>query len=411
VSAWPQLPLDEIADVTAGNPAPQDPAHFSDDGHPFVRMQDVGRFHVTPELTETVDRITDTAVRQGRLRLYPKGTLLVPKSGASVNLNHRAMLGRDAYVVSHLATIIPDRRRVDPSYLFHWSMVYDPRKQAQVTSLPSLPLSLIKAALVPIPPLEEQRRIVRLLDRAAEIRRRADAARAKARAIIPALFLDTFGDPATNPKGWPMLTLGEAISSGPQNGLYKPAADYGGGVRILRIDSFDDGTIADQGALKRLRLDPATVNKFQLAEGDIVVNRVNSPPQLGKSVLVPRLEEPTVFESNMMRMRVNSDLLLSPMLGVMLQLASVRRVLIKNAKHAINQSSINQGDVAGIMIFTPPISLQLTFVERVQRLEVLAHNLDDAAAKAEALAAALSAEIFGQPPHKGNGHAGAQAGQ
>ena len=45
-----------------------------------------------------------------------------------------------------------------------------------------------------------------LLDRAAEIRRRAAAARAKARAIIPALFLDTFGDPATNPKGWPWCT-------------------------------------------------------------------------------------------------------------------------------------------------------------------------------------------------------------
>ena len=50
-----------------------------------------------------------------------------------------------------------------------------------------------------LPPLGEQRRIVGLLDRAAEIRRRADVARAEARAIIPALFLDTFGDPATNP--------------------------------------------------------------------------------------------------------------------------------------------------------------------------------------------------------------------
>ena len=52
-----------------------------------------------------------------------------------------------------------------------------------------------------------------LLDRAAEIRRRADAARAKARAIIPALFLDTFGDPATNPKGWPTNYFGGALES------------------------------------------------------------------------------------------------------------------------------------------------------------------------------------------------------
>src|ERR1019366_6514209 len=115
---------------------------------------------------------------------------------------------------------------------------------------------------------------------------------------IPALFLDTFGDPAANPKGWPVMTLGEAISSGPQNGLYKPATDYGSGVRILRIDSFEDGTIVEQGALKRLRIDQETTDKFQLSEGDIVVNRVNSPPQLGKSGLIPWLEEPVVFESN-----------------------------------------------------------------------------------------------------------------
>jgi type I restriction enzyme S subunit len=248
---------------------------------------------------------------------------------------------------------------------------------------------------IPFPRLNEQQRIVGLLDRAAEIRRRADAARRKARVIIPALFLDTFGDPATNPKGWQVVSLGEAISSGPQNGLYKPATDYGSGVRILRIDSFDDGTIADQQALKRLRIDQETIDKFRLVEGDIVVNRVNSPPQLGKSVLIPRLEETVVFESNMMRMRVDQSLLLPPVLGVMLQLAPVRRALIKNAKHAINQSSINQGDVTGTMVFVPPVALQSAFAERLQRIDALARHLDAAAAKAEAMAAGLSAEVFG----------------
>ena len=57
-------------------------------------------------------------------------------------------------------------------------------------------------------PLNEQRRIVEILNRAAEIRRRADAARAKGRAIISALFLDTFGDPATNPRGRPIGRAG-----------------------------------------------------------------------------------------------------------------------------------------------------------------------------------------------------------
>jgi type I restriction enzyme S subunit len=75
--------------------------------------------------------------------------------------------------------------------------------------MPRADMSVLLDMPIPLPPLEEQRRIVGLLDRAAEIRRRADAARVKARAIIPALFIDMFGDPAINPKGWPVGKIAE----------------------------------------------------------------------------------------------------------------------------------------------------------------------------------------------------------
>ena len=263
------------------------------------------------------------------------------------------------------------------------------------TGVPSLNREHAYRKPTRLPPLDEQRRIVGLLDRAAEIRRRADAARAKARAIIPALFLDMFGDPTTNPKGWRPLSLGDALLLGPQNGLYRPSSDYGEGTRILRIDSFDNGRITNQRSLKRLRIDAASIEKFALREGDIIVNRVNSPPQLGKSVLVPELEEPVVFESNMMRMRLNPEVLTPAVVGTMLQLASVRQSLIRNAKHAINQSSINQGDVMGVGVFAPPLPLQTAFAEQANRLDALARALDATAAKADSMAAALSAEVFG----------------
>ena len=306
----------------------------------------------------------------------------------------------DASFSNHMTRIRIDRRHAEPGYVHAFLQhLYGQRffqdRATRWVSQAAFGTAQLKALKVPLPPLEDQRRIVGLLDRAAEIRRRADAARAKARAIIPALFLDMFGDPATNPKGWPALTLGDALLSGPQNGLYRPASDYGEGTRILRIDSFDDGSISDQRSLKRLRIDGASIEKFGLREGDIVVNRVNSPPQLGKSVVIPELEEPTIFESNMMRMRMNSDLLISPVIGAMLQLASVRHALVRNAKHAINQSSINQGDVMGVPVFAPPITVQATFAEQAKRLEANARALAVAAVKADDMAAALSAKVFG----------------
>ncbi len=370
-------------------------------------LEFVGMEHVDPESGRIVlGQGSRTGEGKGQAFLFDDRHVLFGK--LRPYLRKIALPGQSGCASTELVPLLPDAARLDRGYLFHWV-----RRQHVIDALmakntgarmPRADMSVLLDMAIPLPPLDEQRRIVGLLDRAAEIRRRADAARAKARAIIPALFLDTFGDPATNPKGWPVMTLGDTIISGPQNGLYKPATDYGSGVRILRIDSFDDGTIANQGALKRLRLDQETTDKFELSEGDIVVNRVNSPPQLGKSVLIPRLEEPVVFESNMMRMRVNSDLLLPPVLGVMLQLNSVRQALIKNAKHAINQSSINQGDVTGITVFAPPIPLQSVFAEHIQRIDAVARHLDAAAAKAEAMAAGVSAEVFGQSPSKGNEH-------
>ena len=405
MSMWTVVKLSDVATLSSGGTPSKANATFWDGDIPWVSPKDMKCDHVR----DAADKITRAAVSESAARIVGSNSVLaVVRSGILAHTFPVATLAREVSFNQDIKAITPKNGSLLPAFLF-WMLK---GQEAQIlrigvkkgATVHSLSNGFLESLRFPLPPLDEQRRIVGLLDRAAEIRRRADAARAKARAIIPALFLDTFGDPATNPKGWPVMTLGDTIISGPQNGLYKPATDYGSGVRILRIDSFDDGTIANQGALKRLRLDQETTDKFELSEGDIVVNRVNSPPQLGKSVLIPRLEEPVVFESNMMRMRVNSDLLLPPVLGVMLQLNSVRQALIKNAKHAINQSSINQGDVTGITVFAPPIPLQSVFAEHIQLIDAVALHLDAAAAKAEAMAAGLSAEVFGQSPSKGNEH-------
>ena len=208
MSAYPVYRLGDIANVVAGDPAPQEPGAFATDGPLFVRMQDVGLHHVNPVLADSADHISPKWLAANRLRLFPKDSILIPKSGASVNLNHRAKLATDAHVVSHLAVVMPDKSRIDADYLFWWSVRYDPRAQAQVTSLPSLKLSTLKEAKVPLPPLDEQRRIVGILNRAAKIERMRARARELMGEFVPALFVKMFGDPIENPMGWHKEMLG-----------------------------------------------------------------------------------------------------------------------------------------------------------------------------------------------------------
>lgn len=357
------IQLGDIAKVVAGDPAPQDPGAFAADGPLFVRMQDVGLHHVNRALTSSADRLCSNWLERNRLRVFPKDSVLIPKSGASVNLNHRAKLATDAHVVSHLAVVMPDKEKVDPDYLFWWSVRYDPRAQAQVTSLPSLKLSTLREALVPLPPLDEQRRIVGILNRAAKIELLRAKAQELLREFVPALFVKMFGDPVENPMAWPTERLGHVIKNGPQNGLYKPKSAYGSGTLILRIDGFYDGSVTDPASWKRLRLDDTTLNKYMLMEDDIVINRVNSRPFLGKSAVIPKIREPAVFESNMMRMRIDANRMLPHFLISMLQLETVRNSLNRNAKDAINQSSINQTDVRGLLVIVPPLHLQHQYAQ------------------------------------------------
>jgi type I restriction enzyme S subunit len=226
----------------------------------------------------------------------------------------------------------------------------------------------VKKRAIPLPPISEQRRIVEILDQADALRKKRAEADAKAARILPALFYKMFGDPATNPKGWPVRPLGDLIHFGPQNGLYKPATDYGTGTPILRIDSFDDGVIRSDQPLKRVRLSEAELNTYGLRVGDIVINRVNSPELLGKSTLVEGLNEPTVFESNMMRLAVNPAVVRSSYIIHLLQTRAARAFLLTRSKRAVNQASINQDDVRALPVPVPPPAKQVVFEDEWRKL-------------------------------------------
>jgi type I restriction enzyme S subunit len=402
VNGWPLVDLEDVSDISAGNPAPQDPKHFCPEGYPFVRMQDVGRKHIDPALVETTDRVSPLAVRECGLRLYPAGTLLIPKSGASVNSNHRAMLGLDAYVVSHLATIIPDQRKVLPSYLFHWSRRYDPRSQAQVTSLPSLPLSLIRAAKVPLPPLEQQRRIVGLLDRAAEIRRNADVARAKARTIIPALFLDMFGDPATNPKGWPVIKLGsllDRIDGGwsPVCGDGAPTPDQWGVLKLSAVKST--GFVGAEA--KRLPETIAPRGDLEVHEGDLLFTRKNTIDLVGTSAVADSSGRKRMLPDTIFRLVPSSPARFVPRyLSNLINMHSFRPAIrLLASGSASSMPGISKGRLSALQIPLPDHLLQSAFSEQAQRIEATARVLDAAATKARAMEAALAAEVFGELSH------------
>lgn len=221
---------------------------------------------------------------------------------------------------------------------------------------------------IPLPSLDVQRRIVTVLDRADALRTKRRQFFERLPSLTQSFYIDLFGDPFENPKDWKTCELGDVVEQGPRNGLYRPQDDYGSGTPIIRIDSFYGGEIVDPENLKRVEIDDETRQKYLVKEGDILINRVNSREYLGKSALVRDLPEPTVFESNMMRLRLDRDLIEPGYLIGLLQQEYINRQIQTAAKDAVNQSSINQSDVKEFEIRVPPLELQRKYVELRNRI-------------------------------------------
>lgn len=112
-------------------------------------------------LADTKDHLAESVVKS--LRLFPAGSVLFTKSGASTLLNQRAVLQRPMYIASHIAAAIPEKGILS-EWLYYWLSTVDFSHYAHATTLPSLPFSKIKHIAVPVAPRTEQTRIADALD-------------------------------------------------------------------------------------------------------------------------------------------------------------------------------------------------------------------------------------------------------
>ena len=313
-----------------------------------------------------------------------EGDVLVSTANSASLVGKCCIIGSLDYPATYggfLVLLRPDGSVLFPQFFHAWLSSNPIQAQLrgmarQTTNIANLPASEILRLDFPLPPLSEQRRIVEVLREAEVVRRHQTQAARGAAELIPTLFQQMFGEVIHARRRNPVAKLGTLLKISPQNGHYQPAETYGSGTPIVRIGDFYDG-IVNTGGLQRLRMSPDDLETYGLNAGDILVNRVNSMDYIGKSALVPALREPTIFESNMMRLVVDQDRILPRFLIQFLQTDEARSQLRRRAKHAVNQASINQDDVQALDVLAPPISEQLRFVEACAHIESAGLNRDE----------------------------------
>jgi type I restriction enzyme, S subunit len=285
-----------------------------------------------------------------------------------------------------------DEEKADPRFIHFW--LQDARTKYSLRLLVKgihLYPKDVAELKIPLPLLTEQKRIASLLARLDRLRQLRRTAHDLGDALLQSVFLEMFGDGSK----FDRVEFEEILDESPKNGLYLSSDEYGSGTPIIRIDAFYDGVLGNPAYFKRLRATPKQIEEFNVQNDEILINRVNSLEYLGKCALVKGLLETTLFESNMMRIRLNRKIANPVYVTKYLTTPEAYSQIMQKAKKAVNQASINQQDVKSIVIPVPPLSLQEEFAGVVARVESLRGRMGESTRQVEGLFESLLSESFG----------------
>lgn len=316
-------------------------------------------------ISNTKETLSDSAVAESGIKKIPANTVIMSfkLSLGKVAITEKEMYSNEAI----MAFIDKGVEKISPEYLYYLLRAKDwskgTNKAVMGATLNKATLSTIK---IQLHEYDNQLEIVNMLNRVSSSIDFRKQQLTKLDELIKARFVEMFGDLVENPKQFPCVLLGSIMTVMPQNGLYKPQSAYVQdkfGTPILRIDGFYNGKVTDFNNLKRLCCTDFEKERYLLVENDIVINRVNSIEYLGKCARISGLQEDTVFESNMMRFHLDDSKVNSTYITTVLCSQYIYRQILTRAKKAVNQASINQGDVQSLNVVVPPLSLQNQFAD------------------------------------------------
>nr|WP_294972106.1 restriction endonuclease subunit S [uncultured Pseudomonas sp.] len=373
--SWPLVKLRDCCEVVGGaTPKREVPEYWDSPNVPWVTPKDVSDL-ACPTLEDAPEYISEAGFKSCSTSMLPKGSVLVTSRAPIGNI---AIAGRDLCTNQGFKSLVPSAR-VDGLYLYYCMKHSSQRLQAlgNGATFKEVSKKIVEEFEIPLPPLPEQKRIAAILDKADAIRRKRQQAIQLADDFLRAVFLDMFGDPVTNPKGWEVRPLIELID--PDRpityGILMPGDDIEGGVPYIRVVDMKDGVVlVDQ--VRRTTIEIAQQYKrSSLRAGDVLMSIRG---HVGRLAVVPKELEGANITQDTARLATNSNCS-SLYLYACLENRKMQQEMQRFVKGAAVKG-INLSDVKQLRIPVPPIELQKKIERKIELMTTALTSLEQSSA-------------------------------
>jgi len=315
------------------------------------------------------------------------------KAAQVVGLPHRVGFGSTEFHV------LRPGGGVDGRYLFHmvWSPFFRRAAAGSMTGSAGqrrVPTSFFARFKIPVPPLPEQRRIAAILDKVDAVRRKRQQTIGLADQFLHSAFLDMFGDPVANPKGWPERRLDSfaEIRGGVTKGR-KLDGHHVVNVPYLRVANVQDGFL-DLREVKQIEVLDTDVDKYRLLPGDVLLTEGGDPDKLGRGAVWTGEIDPCIHQNHIFSVRVDARVAEPQYISTLLGSGYGKRYFLRAGKQTTGIATINKTQLCRFPASLPPLALQNRFAAIVGTCDEAQRVATKRGEGLDALSAALTARAF-----------------
>lgn len=371
--------LEDVCSINMGQSPESSSYNEAGEGIPFFQGNaDFGKLH--PTVRVWCDAPTKIA-EQGDILISVRAPI-----GALNIANVQCCIGRG------LAALTVNERLCYQKYLWYAleCKVDELNSKGTGSTFKAINKKTLEETEIPLPSLDEQRRIATVLDKVSDLIAKRREQLDKLDELVKARFVEMFGEPVSNLKGWERGTIRDVVSE-VKYGTSRPAVD-GGAYKYLRMGNITFDGHLDLSDLKYIDIPDSELEKCLVRKGDVLFNRTNSKELVGKTCVFD-LDEPMVIAGYIIRVRVNKKVL--PIyLSAVLNSRYGKQTLADMCKAIVGQANINAQELQDIAILIPPIELQEKFSDYAETIKKSKLTIQQSLDKLEVLKKALMQQYF-----------------
>ncbi len=374
---WTNVKINDIATLRGGGTPSRAEKSYFGGKLPWVTPSDLPAAGNVKVLGDVAEGLTESGLNNSSAKVVPTNSVL---------FSSRASIGKICVTDRTCATnqgfinLTPNNEKVTPWFLAYL-LSYHTKNLiglAGKTTFPEISRKKFGAYEVAVPSLEEQNKIVALIQECFLKVDEIDALRSQAvqdaSKIEFSLFHDALID-GVRDQGWPIFCLGDVILSS-RYGTSKKAHSEQIGVPVLRMGNIQNGYL-DFSDLKYVDLPSNELEKYRLEHGDILVNRTNSLELVGKAATFFGSDEDWVYASYLVRIKVDNSKALPEFVTAVLNSKMGRDFVLKTARRAIGMVNINAQEMKRFPLPLPPIEEQRRIVQLLEEARPRANELRD----------------------------------